>query len=164
MMEDHTREPLEQRAYERIMLELTNRTAMMVVHGTLLLLVGLTMSITGAPAPLEGAFGPWARILLGGSAMLIGWVILFGAAETDNDMAGWRALVVGFVGALMWHVALAVTYAVAAWQAPMALLLPGETLGAAITNRGYIPLIYVGYVMLTGIHLRTVWKLGPPPR
>lgn len=159
---DHSE--LEKRAYERIMLELTARTAMMFVHGAMLAMIGLTMVVTGAPSPIEAAWGPWSRIALGGAALVIGAVILFGAAETDNDPAGWRALMLGFGGGMLWHAVLAGSYAVAAYQTQMAFLLPGETLSASVTSRGYIPLIYLGYVLLTALHFRTVWKLGPPPR
>ena len=162
-MDDRTSE-LERRAYERIVLELTARTWMMVVHGVILILVGLTMSVTGSPAPIEAAWGPWSRTLIGGAAMVIGSIILVGAARTDNDGAGWKALLAGFGAGMLWHLGLSAAYAVAAIRAEMAILMPGEILDASVTNRGYIPLIYLGYVLLTGIHLRTVWKLGPPPR
>lgn len=162
-MDDRTSE-LEKRAYERIMLELTNRTAMMTVHGTLLFLVGLTMAVTGAPAPIEAAWGPWSRVFIGGAAIIIGIIILFGTIETDNHPAGWKALLAGFSLGVLWHLGVSTAYAIAAIQARMAVLVPGEDLSSTITNRGYIPLIYLGYFLLTGIHLRTVWKLGPPPR
>lgn len=155
---------LEQRAYERIMLELTARTQMMLVHGVMLTLIGLTMVATGAPAPIEAAWGPWSRMILGGAAVAIGLLVLFGSARTDNDHTGWRALTVGFTLGMIWHAGLALSYAVAAIGAPMSILIPGEILSSTVTNRGYIPLVYVGYVTLTAIHSRTVWKLGPPPR
>lgn len=162
-MDDRSSE-LEKRAYERIMLELTNRTQMMAVHGTLLFAIGLMMAITGAPAPIEATSGPWSRILLGGAAMAIGLTVLYGTAQTDNTQRGWLALLTGFGFGVAWHASLSLAYAVAAMQAPMAVLAPGEVLDTLITNRGYIPLVYLGYVLLTLIHLRTVWRLGPPPR
>lgn len=155
---------LEQRAYDRIMLELTARTAMMFTHGALLVMIGLMMALTGAPAPIEDAWGPWSRLAIGLSAVVIGLTILFGAAETDIEPAGWGALVVGFATGMLWHVGLVVSYAMAAVDSRVMLLGPGEVLDASISSRGYIPLIYIGYVALTLIHLRTIWKLGPPPR
>lgn len=162
-MDDRTSE-LEKRAYERIMLELTNRTAMMTVHGTMLILIGLTMAITGSPAPIELAWGPWSRVAIGGAAVVIGSGILVGAALTDNSPTGWRALLVGFGLGMLWHLGISVAYVVAVAQTRMAVLAPGEVLDSGITNRGYIPLVYLGYVLLTAIHLRTVRRLGPPPR
>jgi len=155
---------LEKRAYERIMLELTARTSMMMVHGSMLAMIGLMMMVTGAPAPIEASLGPWSRILFGGAAVVFGMTILFGAAETDNEPSGWWALLLGFGSGVLWHAGLALAYAVSAYQSRMMILEPGEVLDAAITSRGYIPLVYVGYALLTALHLRTVWKLGPPPR
>ena len=159
---DHS--DLEKRAYERIMLELTSRTAMMMTHGILLALIGFTMALTGAPAPIEASWGPWSRLALGAVAVASGAVIIFGAAETDNEHAGWLALSVGFTSGLLWHAGLSIAYMVAALQAKIVILSPGADLSSEITSRGYIPLVYLGYVILTGIHARTVWKLGPPPR
>lgn len=162
-MDEHASE-LEKRAYERVLLELTNRSLIMGIHGALLVLVGMTMAITGAPAPIEATFGPWSRIMLGGAAVLTGLTILLGSALTDNLLGGWLAQVTGFATGLFWHLAIAVTYTIAAAEVPMATLDPGQVLASDVTNRGYIPLIYLGYVALTAVNLRTVWKLGPPPR
>lgn len=162
-MDERTSE-LERRAFDRIMLELTNRTFIMAIHGTLLFAVGLMMAITGAPSPIEESFGPWSRIVLGLSAMASGSLILFGAAETDNTAPGWAALLAGFGSGMLWHLGLATAYATAALSSDMMILEPGAPFDPSVTSRGYIPLIYVGYVLLTSVHLRTVWKLGPPPR
>lgn len=155
---------LEKRAYERVMLELTARTLMMQVHGVMLAMLGLMMIITGAPAPIEADWGPWSRLALGGAAIGIGLTVLFGSAETDNEPAGWRALMIGFGSGMLWHLGLALAYTISVLGSRVQILSPGEILDASITSRGYIPLIYLGYVLLTSIHLRTVWKLGPPPR
>lgn len=146
------------------MLELTARTGMMMVHGVMLTLIGLAMVLTGAPAPIEASWGPWSRLAIGGAAIVIGLTILVGASETDNEPVGWWALLLGFGSGVLWHLGLATAYAASAYQSRMALLAPGELLDSTITSRGYIPLVYVGYFLLTAIHLRTVWKLGPPPR
>lgn len=162
-MDDRTSE-LERRAHDRVLLELMNRTAMTTVHGTALFVIGLMMALTGAPAPIENAWGPWSRLILGLTAMVIGMTILYGATETDNDRRGWVALTVGFAFGMLWHLGLAIVYAIAAFQSQMVILMPGQSLDPSITNRGYIPWIYLGYVALTLIHARTVWRLGPPPR
>ena len=70
----------------------------------------------------------------------------------------------GSILAGIWHVGLALTYAYAATTERMAILSPGEPLDVAITNRGYIPFVYMGLMLLICIHARTLVLLGPPPR
>lgn len=154
----------QERAHKRIVLELGNRTAMLCVHGGLLLVVGLMMALTGAPRPTEDWFGPWSRLVVGGSGLLAGAVILVGVALTDESTRGWRTQVAGTSMAALWHLGLTATYAFAAITERMEILAPGESLADGVVNRGYIPFIYLGYEMLVVIHAVTLARLGPPPR
>lgn len=153
-----------ERAKRRIVLELENRTLMLCVHGGVLLILGMMMALTGAPAPTEAWYGPWSRTFVGGAGMLIGAVSLVGVALTDDSRRGYAALVVGTIAAGFWHLGLSATYAYAAATQRMELLGPGEPLSEAITNRGYIPFVYLGLTLLVSIHAVTLARLGPPPR
>jgi len=152
------------RAHKRIVLELQNRIGMLCVHGGILLMIGMMMILTGAPAPAEDWWGPTARLALGGAAMIGGAVLLVGTALGDDSRRGWSMMVVGSVLAGLWHLGLTFTYAYAAATARMEILSPGEPLSEAVTSRGYIPLVYFGYVLLVLIHSITLVRLGPPPR
>lgn len=153
-----------ERAGRRIVLELENRTLMLCVHGGVLLILGLMMALTGAPAPTETWYGPWSRLWVGGIGMGIGSAILVGVALTDDSLRGYALLVSGTITAAFWHLGLSTTYAYAAATQKMALLAPGEELSTAITNRGYIPFVYLGLTLLVAIHAVTLARLGPPPR
>lgn len=153
-----------ERAKRRIVLELENRTLMLCVHGGVLLILGMMMALTGAPAPTEAWYGPWSRVIIGGLGMLIGSVSLIGVALTDDSRRGYVALLVGTITAGFWHFGLSATYAYAAATQRMELLAPGEPLSSAITNRGYIPFVYLGLTLLVTIHAVTLARLGPPPR
>jgi len=153
-----------ERAHRRIVLELENRNSMLLVHGALLLVLGLMMTLTGAPRPTEEWFGPWSRLVVGGAGMLSGLVALVGVALTDDSRRGYRLLLGGTAFGMLWHVGLSATYAWAVTQSRLELLAPGEILDINISNRAYIPFVYLGYVLLIGIHVRTLVKLGPPPR
>lgn len=153
-----------ERATRRVTLELENRAGMLCVHGGILLMIGLMMALTGAPAPTEDWFGPWSRLAMGGFAMASGAVLLWGVAAGDERKGGWLAMTLGTGGACWWHVGLTATYAYAAIVGRMEILAPGEPLSEAITSRGYIPLVYLGYVLLLMIHNVTLLRLGPPPR
>lgn len=152
------------RAQHRIVLELQNRVGMLCVHGGILLTIGLMMLITGGPAPAAYWFGSSARLTLGGFATLVGFTILVGTARGDNDRWGWPLMVVGTFGAILWHLALAAVYAYAASVERLMVLSPSELLAPDITSRGYIPLVYFGYLLLVTIHSVTLVRLGPPPR
>ena len=153
-----------ERAHRRIVLELENRTLMLCVHGGILIVLGLMMALTGAPAPTEDWYGPWSRLVVGGAGMAIGLTTLVGVALTDESRVGYASMMVGTVMAAFWHGGLSLTYAYAVATQKMALLSPGEPLDTAITNRGYIPFVYLGYVLLVCIHASTLVRLGPPPR
>jgi hypothetical protein len=153
-----------ERAKQRIVLELENRTMMLCIHGFILLVLGLMMALTGAPAPTEAWYGPWSRLVVGGIGILIGLTILVGVALTDESPRGYVSQVVGTLLAALWHLGLSSTYAFAAITERMELLAPGEPLSVTVTNRGYIPFVYLGYVMLISLHARTLIKLGRPPR
>lgn len=153
-----------ERAHKRIVLELQNRAAMLAIHGGILVGIGLMMMLTGGPAPSEAWFGPWSRLLLGGAAVFGGGVLLVGVARGDDDRPGWYAMVVGVILACLWHLGLAGTYVYAVATEHLVLLSPGEALDPWITSRGYIPLVYLGYVLLTIVHATTLLRLGPPPR
>lgn len=153
-----------ERAQHRIVLELQNRIGMLCVHGGILLMIGLMMILTGAPAPAEDWWGPWARLLLGGLALAAGGTLLVGVAVSDETRGGWLAMVFGTLTACLWHVGLTLTYTYAAATEKMQILAPGEPLSEAVTSRGYIPLVYLGYVLLVLIHHVTLVRLGPPPR
>lgn len=154
----------QERAAHRIVLELQNRAAMLATHGGILASVGLMMVLTGGPAPAEAWFGPWARLVYGGGALVGGIVLLVGVARGDDDRRGWAASLLGAAAACIWHLGLTATYVYAVLQEHHQLLAPGEPLGADVISRGYIPLVYLGYVMLTLIHAVTLARLGPPPR
>lgn len=153
-----------ERAKQRIVLELENRTLMLCVHGGILMILGLMMALTGAPAPTESWYGPWSRLAVGGIGMGTGAALLVGVALTDDSRRGYVAQVAATVMAAFWHLGLSATYAYAAATQKMELLAPGEPLSEAITNRGYIPFVYLGYVLLVGLHVRTLVSIGPPPR
>lgn len=153
-----------ERAHQRIVVELENRTLMLCTHGGVLLVLGLMMALTGAPAPTEAWYGPWSRLVVGGAGLIIGALMLVGVARTDDTHLGYRALLTSTLLATIWHAGLALTYAYAAATQKMALLAPGEPLSTSITNRGYIPFIYLGLMLLVSVHLRTLLRLGPPPR
>lgn len=153
-----------ERAHRRIVLELENRTLMLLTHGGMLLVLGLMMVLTGAPRPTEEWFGPWSRLVVGGAGMLCGLTALVGVALTDDSRRGYRLLLAGTISGMVWHVGLSLTYAWAVSESRLEILAPGEALDSAISNRGYIPFVYLGYVLLIGIHARTLVKLGPPPR
>lgn len=153
-----------ERAQHRIVLELQNRIGMMCVHGGILLMIGMMMILTGAPAPAEGWWGPYARLVLGGAAMIGGSVLLIGTARGDDSWWGWAMMTIGSALAAAWHVGLTATYTYAAATERMVILAVGETLGETVTSRGYIPLVYLGYVLLVLIHCVTLVRLGPPPR
>lgn len=155
---------ISERAHRRIVLELENRTLMLCVHGGVLLILGLMMMFTGAPAPMEAWYGPWSRLVVGGTGFLIGAATLVGVALTDESRRGYSAMLVGTILAALWHAGLSLTYAYAASTSRMELLAPGEPLSAAVTQRGYIPFVYLGYVLLVSIHAVTLARLGPPPR
>lgn len=153
-----------ERAHKRIVLEIQNRTLMLCVHGLILMLVGLMMATTGAPLVTEEWFGPWSRIVVGSWAIVAGAVSIFGVALSDDIRLGWRSMLVGSLAGGLWHLGLASTYGWAAITTKMSILLPGEPLGSDIVSRGYIPFIYLGYVLLIAIHAVTLIRLGPPPR
>ena len=153
-----------ERAQHRIVLELQNRIGMLCVHGGILLMIGMMMILTGAPAPAEDWWGPFARLVLGGMAMLGGAVLLVGTARGDDSRWGWSMMTIGTALAAAWHVGLTLTYTYAAATERMVILAPGEPLSEAVTSRGYIPLVYLGYVLLVLIHCATLVRLGPPPR
>lgn len=154
----------EERAQHRIVLELQNRIGMLCVHGGILLMIGMMMILTGAPAPTEGWWGPWSRLVLGGAAMAGGMTLLVGTARSDDSWGGWMMMTVGSALGALWHVGLTATYSYAATTEKMQILSPGEPLSEAVTSRGYIPLVYLGYVLLVLIHFVTLVRLGPPPR
>ena len=153
-----------ERAQRRIVLELENRVLMLCIHGGILLVLGLMMALTGAPAPTEAWYGPWSRLFIGGAGITIGLITLIGVALTDESPRGYALQAGGTITAALWHLGLASTYAYAAVTERMALLAPGEPLSTAVTNRGYIPFVYLGYVLLISLHARTLVCLGRPPR
>lgn len=154
----------ETEARDRVYFELANRSVLMAIHGIVAILIGATMMATGAPAPIEATFGPWSRLVLGGWAVAHGLVIVAGVAISRGRLTGWVALLVGCLGLLVWHATLMLAYGVAAFEDEILILAPGESLAAGVVNRGYIPFVYLGYVMLVGAHLITLLRLGPPRR
>lgn len=153
-----------ERAAHRVELELQNRVGMLCVHGGILVAIGLMMVLTGAPIPAEEWYGWPARYVMGGAALLAGVTLLIGVAKGDDDYRGWVLMVGGTAAACLWHIALVSLYSYSATTEDMALLSVGEAIPDGITSRAYIPLVYLGYVMLTVIHNATLVRLGPPPR
>lgn len=151
-------------ARDRIYLELANRTTLLALHGWVGILVGLAMAATGAPLPIEEAMGPWARLALGGWGLGFGAILLVGASIGRNRTAGWSALIAGTLGLAFWHALVMMAYADGAFDGGIKFLMPGETLGPDVTNRGYIPFIYLGYVMLVLTHAVTLILLDRPRR
>lgn len=137
---------------------------MLCTHGGVLLILGLMMALTGAPAPTEAWYGPWSRLVVGGIGLLTGMVLLVGVALTDDVRRGYWALLGATAAGALWHLGLSATYAYAAITTRMDLLFPGEPLSTAVTNRGYIPFVYLGLCLLINTHLWTLVRLGRPPR
>lgn len=152
------------RARDRIYLELANRSTLLALHAWVAITVGLAMALTGAPMPIEHDFGPWARMVVGGWAFVFGVIMFIGTVMSYHSLRGWVALVSGTVGLSFWHSLVMFAYIDAAFDAKIVILKPGQHLDPDIVNRGYIPLVYLGYVMLVLTHAVTLILLDRPRR
>lgn len=153
----------QERALNRVKLELGNRHVLILIHGLLLFEVGIVMFLTGAPDFAGQWFGPHARLALGAGAAIPGLVLIIGAWLSDESSRGYWMQVGGLLGVVLWHMTMCVLYAAYAVKTGVPLLGFDE-LNRPGSARLYVPLIYANIFSLAMVHLVTLLRLGRPPR
>lgn len=150
------------RSVERVRLELVGRKFMVTVLALIGVWVGVAMILTGAPNFIEDWFSPWSRYFVGGAAFLAGLLTSVGGAFRDDRRAPWWCQVIGLALLVLWYGALGAAYVGLTAQQGLAFVGPGEPLPEGITGRGYVPLVYLGLMVMTATPLATMLKLRRP--
>lgn len=150
------------RAIERVRLELVTRKFMVMVLALIGVWVGITMCLTGAPAFIETWFSPWSRYVVGGGAFLAGLTVSIGGMMTDRRPPGWWTQVIGLAALTIWYFGMSVAYLGLFMLEGAPFAAPGEPLDPSNSGRGYVPLVYLGLMILTATPLVTMLRLARP--
>lgn len=150
------------RAIERVRLELVTRKFMVMMLAVLATWVGIAMCFTGAPAFMETWFSPWSRYAIGGIAFLGGVATSIGGLMTDRTWRGWWTQVLGLSVLCLWYTGMAVSYLILTIQEGLAVVGPGEPLAPGNSGRGYVVIVYICLVVVTGTPLFTMIRLWRP--
>lgn len=154
---------LEQRALERIKLELGNRHVLVLLHGLLLVEVGIAMVLFGTPDFFTEWYGGHARLIFGFGAIAPGATLILGSFISDEVRLGYYLQIFGLLGVITWEFAMAASYAVLAWTAGFDVIPLSDTT-TINPSRPYVSLIYLNILSLATVHLVTLLRLGKPPR
>lgn len=149
---------------ERIRLELVTRKFMVMVLGLIAAWVGLAIMLTGAPSFIEAWFSPWSRFYVGGVAEAAGLTVVLGGLAGDLRRSGWWTQVVGLGLLVAWYAGLGGSYAVLVAQEGIDIVAPGQPLASVDAGRAYVPLVYLGLMLLTLTPLVTMLRLGQPAK
>lgn len=150
-------------AIERVRLELVTRKFMIMVLAMVGVWVGLAMMLTGAPSFIEDWFSPWSRYFIGGIAFGAGLTTTLGGLLGDGGRCGWWTQVAGLGLLGAWYASIGAAYVGLLYeQGGVPIVGPGEPLGAGITGRGYVPIVYAGLTIMTLTPLVTMFRLQRP--
>lgn len=152
----------EQRAIERVRLELVTRKLMVMVLALIGVWVGIGMCLTGAPDFMETWFSPWSRYAIGGGAFLTGLVTSIGGFVGDRTRKGWWTQVVGLWGLVLWYWGMGAAYLALFMIEGADFVAPGDPLPVESTGRGYVIIVYWGMAVLAAIPLVTMLRLNRP--
>lgn len=151
------------RAIERVKLELGNRHVLVMLQGLLILEVGIAMVLFGVPGFFSEWYGDHARLWFGFGAIIPGAILVYGVHVTDERRLGYYLQIIGLSGVVLWELAMAVSYAVLAWRTGFDVI-PLWASDVENASRPYVSLVYLNILMLALVHLVTLLRLGKPPR
>jgi hypothetical protein len=149
---------------ERIRLELVTRKFMVILLGLTAAWVGLAIMVTGAPSFIEDWFSPWSRFYVGGVAEAAGLTVVLGGMVGDLRRSGWWTQVTGLALLVLWYAGLGASYAVLVFQQGVDIVGPGEHLPSTESGRAYVPMVYLGLMLMTATPLVTMLRIGRPTK
>lgn len=158
-----TNDPASQ-AIERVRLELVARKFMVMILALVAVWVGIAMMLTGAPSFLEGWFSPWSRYAVGSIAFMTGLLTSIGGSMTDQKPGGWWTQVVGLTGLCAWYAGMGIAYIGLVISEGFTWAGLGEALDPSSSGRAYVPIVYLGLMIMTATPLVTMLRLGRPRR
>lgn len=132
------------------------RNRLLLAHSLICIEVGIFMILTGAPVAIEETFGPWARVALGGQAILPGIVVLIGLALGLGSTRGRWVTVIGLLGQATWHAIMMASLTLSVVQKSEVLAL-GEPLRPGGMS-AYPAWIYMNLALLVIIHIVDIVK------
>lgn len=144
---------------ERVRLELVTRRFMVQMLALTCVWTGIAIIATGAPSFIEGWLSPWSRYLIGGWAFTFGLIASVGGMVGDQRWRGWWTQVIGLVGLVLWYFGMGAAYVGLVLTETVQFVGPGEPLDPSVSGRGYVPLIYLGLMMMTATPLVTMLRL-----
>lgn len=150
------------RSVERVRLELSTRKLMIMMMALTGVLTGAAIMLTGAPNFIEEWFSPWSRYLVGGSAFAAGLTTTVGGFIGDRVRVGWWTQIAGLFGLAAWNASMAAAYLAVVIRQGAGFVGPGEPLAADVTGRGYVPILYLGLMVVIMVPMVTMIRLRRP--
>lgn len=142
---------------------LQSRAMAFFIYGVTAFGVGLAMFFTGAPSDLEAAVGPEVRAWLGAPLLLAGIAIMAGSFVANEHRWAWWSALLGMCEFSLWAMVMAITYAWITIEHHVDYALPSEPIDTD-SGRLYITVFYQGVMLIAGVQIWTLMRLGRPPK